>query len=115
MNFKRGETSLKHCGERQEICVDGVKYAYNLTHLDENTVELCVTPNCLPTACFDVARITCKKNCCGGGYFQGFINTDPVVIIQDVELHEMICRCIRIYFERTNLPGRNNNRNRFFW
>ena len=58
-----------------------------------DTITLTVTPCTLPTAVFDVATITVKENSCNQiEFYQAAINTDPVQIIQDCSLDEIICR-----------------------
>ena len=41
-------------------------------------------------------------------YFQSFINTDPVQIIQDCSLCNIISRSIETYFDNTNLLNNTN-------
>lgn len=104
-------------GLKNEIVVNGVLYKYNLIPLTQDDAnvacDLWVTPCNLPTAVYDVARITCRENTCAQlTYYQAFINTDPVEIIQDCDLCNTIARAIEIYINRCN--NLNTCRNNYF-
>ncbi len=89
--------------KKNEIVCCNTLFKYDLEPVGENTYDLVVTPCNIPTAVFNVARITVRENSCNQiNYYQAFINTDPVQIIQDCSLENLICRCIEIYFD--NLP-----------
>ena len=45
-------------------------------------------------------------------YYQAFINTDPVEIIQDCSLEDIICRSIAHYMN--SIGGCNNSRRDYF-
>ncbi len=101
---------------RNEIEACGTTFEFNLREVSENTFNLVVTPCSQPTAVYEIARITVRENNCTGlKYFQAFVNTDPVEIIQDCNLRNIICRSIMAYFNG-NTPircrgcqsGRNN-------
>jgi hypothetical protein len=91
-----------------EVIVGNTVFEYNLRQLDQNTFDLSVTPCNNPTAVYCIARITTRENCCNNmKYYQSFINTDPVQIIQDCSLCEIIRRSIAVYFE--NLDQMNTS------
>lgn len=88
--------------KREEIVVCNRLFKYTLEPIAENTYELSVVACCTPTATYDIARITVRENRCNGmEYFQAFINTDPVAIIQDCNLENIIRRSIIAYFDNT--------------
>lgn len=89
--------------KRNEIIVNNTLFSYNLEEVGENAYDLVVTPCNLPTSVYCVARITRRNNCCNNmEYFQSFINTDPVEIIQDCNLEQTIIRSINNYFNNVN-------------
>ncbi len=94
-----------------EITINGVlyKYALNPISTDNNVCDLIVTPCNMPTAVYDIARITCRQNnCTNVGYYQAQINTDPVTIIQDCSLCGIVERCITDYFNQNTFCSRTN-------
>ena len=96
--------SNQNQGQRREVIVGNTRFAYTLEQLDQNTFDLSVTPCNNPTAVYCIARISIRENCCNNmRYYQAFINTDPVEIIQDCNLEDIIRRSIGIYFN--NLPA----------
>lgn len=96
------------------ICCCNQRFTFNLTSAGDNRYVLTVTPCSCPTAVFDVATITVKENSCNQiEYYQAAINTDPVEIIQDCSLRNILCRCIRQYFNDIDLPSCGNNRRTF--
>ncbi|MDE7095479.1 MAG: hypothetical protein K2O23_03230, partial [Anaeroplasmataceae bacterium] len=57
-----------------------------------------------------IARISVRENCCNNmEYYQAFINTDPVEIIQDCNLCDIIARSIAAYFDNTPTVNTGNN------
>ena len=97
------------CNCNQEVLVGNVLFNYNLNQVNEYTYDLAVTPCNIPTSVFCIARITVRENCCNNmEYYQAFINTDPVEIIQDCNLCNIISRSIDTYFANTNFLGNNN-------
>ncbi len=95
---------------KNEIVVCNTLFKYDLIEECPGVYELVVTPCNLPTAVYDVARITKRSNACSGlDYFQAFINTDPVQIIQDCDLDNLIQRAIEIYFSNAPDIDCNNN------
>ena len=48
-----------------------------------------------------------------GNYLIPKLNTDPVKIIQDCSLRDLLCRCINCYFDDATLPNCNTNRRNF--
>lgn len=104
----------KECN--QEILVGNILFKYDLTQVNEYTYDVSVTPCNIPTSIFCIARITVRENCCNNmEYFQAFINTDPVQIIQDCNLEDIIVRSIEAYFD--NISFDNNGgccRNSYF-
>lgn len=83
-----------------EILVCNNVFKYKLVKVNNDVYDLVVTPCCTPTAVYDVARISERMNgCMQSTYYQAFINTDPVVIIQDCTLEGAVRRAIAIYFE----------------
>lgn len=103
----------KHC--KQEIIVNNILFKYELNQINECTYDLVVTPCNVPTSVFCIARISVRENCCNNmEYYQAFINTDPVQIIQDCNLCDIISRAISTYFDNTgytNTCGCNRNCN----
>ena len=97
------------CNCNQEVLVGNVLFNYNLNQVNEYTYDLAVTPCNIPTSVFCIARITVRENCCNNmEYYQAFINTDPVEIIQDCNLCNIITRSIEAYFANTGFLGNNN-------
>ena len=98
-------------GRIVEHCYDG--YGRMGGH---DVYDLVVTPCNVPTSIYCVARISKRENCCGNmEYYQSFINTDPVEIIQDCNLCDIIARSIENYFN--NIFNNNScscNSNRMF-
>ena len=93
-----------------EILVDNVLFSYELNEVGESACDLVVTPCNVPTSVYCVARITKRENCCNNmEYFQSFINTDPVQIIQDCNLEQIITRSIENYFDSINNMNINGN------
>lgn len=96
----------------REVLVGNVLYKYDLNEVNEYTYDLVATPCNVPTSVFCIARITVRENCCNNmEYFQAFINTDPVQIIQDCDICNIIARAIESYFDNTGLFNMNNNCN----
>ncbi len=90
------------CEGRQEILVGNTAFKYELNQINENTYDLVATPCNIPTSVYCIARISVRENCCNNmEYYQAFINTDPVVIIQDCNLCDIIARAIATYFDNT--------------
>lgn len=97
--------------DERYICCCNERFTYNLTQNNDNQYTLTVTPCSIPTAVFDVATLTIKQNTCNQiEYYQAAINTDPVAIIQDCSLRDLLCRCITCYFNDVSLPSCNNRR-----
>lgn len=100
--------------EERYICCCNERFTFNLTEVANNQYTLTCTPCSIPTAVFDVATITIKENSCNQiEYYQAAINTDPVEIIQDCSLKNLICRCITCYFSNITLPSCGNSRRIF--
>ncbi len=102
---------INNCNKdcNQEILVGNILFKYDLNQVNEYTYDLAVTPCNVPTSVFCIARITVRENCCNNmEYFQSFINTDPVQIIQDCSLCNIISRSIETYFDNTNLLNNTN-------
>ena len=94
--------------DNNEVLVNGILFNYNLQEVNDNTCDLVATPCNVPTSVFCIARISTRQNCCNNlEYFQSFINTDPVQIIQDCNLQNIIERSIETYFSNTlgNMSG----------
>lgn len=86
----------------QEIIVGNTLFKYDLNQVNENTYDLVATPCNVPTSIYCISRITVRENCCNNmEYYQAFINTDPVEIIQDCDLCNIIERSIALYFANT--------------
>ena len=103
---------------KQEILVGNTTFKYELNQINDNTYDLVATPCNVPTSVYCIARISIRENCCNNmEYYQAFINTDPVEIIQDCNLCNTIARAIELYF--ANIPTINtlnncyNQRNNF--
>ena len=95
---------------KNEIIVGNTTFKYELNEVNENTFDLVATPCNVPTSVYCIARITVRENCCNNmEYYQAFINTDPVEIIQDCDLCDLIARAIETYF--ANVLGINTNGN----
>lgn len=95
------------CNEH-EVLVGNTIFNYQLNEVSDNVFDLVATPCNVPTSVYCIARITKRENCCNNmEYFQAFINTDPVEIIQDCSLRDIISRSIENYFN--NLSTFNNN------
>lgn len=100
------------CKNSHEIIVGNTLFNYSLQEVSEKTFDLVVTPCNVPTSVYCVARITRRENCCNNmEYFQSFINTDPVEIIQDCNLRDIIARSIEIYFDNINTFDNDDNGN----
>lgn len=98
----------KDCKKSNEVIVDNTVFNFNLKEVNDNVYDLVVTPCNVPTSVYCVARITKRENCCNNmEYFQSFINTDPVQIIQDCNLCDIISRSIEAYFN--NISTFNSN------
>ena len=83
----------------QEIAVCNTVFKYNLIPVDTNTHVVCVSRCNTPTATYEIATIHTRTNTCSDGtYYQATINGDPVEIIQDCSLCDIIRRAIEIYF-----------------
>lgn len=96
----------------QEIVVGNTLFKYDLNQVSENTYDLVVTPCNVPTSVYCICRITTRENCCNNmEYYQAFINTDPVQIIQDCDLCNIIARAIEAYFENTATVNTRNGNN----
>lgn len=92
------------------ICCCNEKFTFNLTPEGNGRYVLTCTPCSIPTAVFDVATVTVKQNSCNQiEYYQAAINTDPVQIIQDCSLRDLLCRCITCYFNDVSLPTCNTS------
>ena len=113
----------KQCSRCNDNCVDdevvvcNTVFKYTLTQVDTNTHNLTVIACPTPTAVYDVGTIKTRENSCTGlVYYQAFVNTDPVQIIQDCSLCSIIARAIQAYFAdlepidcgNYNSCGRNN-------
>lgn len=98
------------CEGRQEILVGNTTFKYELNQINENTYDLVATPCNVPTSVYCIARISVRENCCNNmEYYQAFINTDPVEIIQDCNLCDIIARAIAAYFDNTPTVNTGNN------
>ncbi len=87
-----------------EVFICNTLFKYDLVEECNGIYELVAIPCNLPTAVYDIAKISTKTNACMGlDFYQAFINTDPVEIIQDCSLEHIIERAIYIYFE--NAPS----------
>ena len=85
---------------KDEVIVGNTTFKFELNQVSENVYDLVVTPCNVPTSIYCVARITVRENCCNNmEYYQAFINTDPVEIIQDCNLCDTVSRAIQIYFQ----------------
>lgn len=95
-----------------EIIVGNTLFNYSLNEVSECAYDLVCTPCNIPTAVYCVARITKRENCCNNmEYYQAFINTDPVEIIQDCNLEQIIVRAIESYFDNIPTLETSNNDN----
>lgn len=102
----KGNDYNKH--NDNEVLVGNTLFNYQLNEVSDNVYDLVATPCNVPTSIYCIARITKRENCCNNmEYFQSFINTDPVEIIQDCNLRDIIARSIETYFN--NLSTFNNN------
>ena len=96
--------------DKNEILVNNTVFSYSLEETGEYTCDLVVTPCNVPTSVYCVARITRRENCCNNmTYFQSFINADPVEIIQDCSLEDIIERSIEIYFDNISTFNNGNS------
>ena len=96
----------------QEIAVCNTVFKYNLIPVDTNTHVVCVSRCNTPTATYEIATIRTRTNTCSDGtYYQATINGDPVEIIQDCSLCNIVKRAIEIYFSRLEPIYCNNNNN----
>ena len=104
--------SHKDGSMNEEIVVCNTTFKFRLTPIDSTTYALCVTRCNAPTATYDIATIRVRTNNCSTmTYYQAFVNSDPVEIIQDCSLCDIVRRAIEIYFERLepiNCSGNNN-------
>lgn len=98
------------CSNDHEVLVGNTLFNYELREVSENAFDLVVTPCNVPTSIYCVARITKRENCCNNmKYFQSFVNTDPVEIIQDCNLEDIIVRSIETYFNNNSFGNGCNN------
>ena len=89
---------------KDEVIVGNTTFKFELNQVSENVYDLVVTPCNVPTSVYCVARITVRENCCNNmEYYQAFINTDPVEIIQDCNLCDIVRRAIEVYFQNIGL------------
>lgn len=96
------------CANDHEVIVGNTTFNFELREVSDNAFDLVVTPCNVPTSIYCVARITKRENCCNNMcYYQSFVNTDPVQIIQDCNLEDIIARSIEAYFD--NISFDNNN------
>lgn len=94
----------------EEIVVCDTLFNYNLVEVGTNTYNLLVSACNNPTATYFIGTITQKANPCTGlTYYQMVINGNPVEIIQDCSLCNIIAKAIETYF--TNLTPINCNGN----
>lgn len=93
-----------------EIIVCNTLFKYDLVNVSDGVYDLVCTPCNVPTAVYNVGRITRRENSCNQiEFYQGFINCDPVEIIQDCSLECLIRRMIETYFN--NIPDIECNNN----
>lgn len=96
MSYKDNNCKEKY---NREIIVGNTLFNYQLNQISENCWDLVATPCNVPTSVYCIGRINERKNCCNNmEYYQAFINTDPVEIIQDCNIKSIITRSIEIYF-----------------
>lgn len=109
-------TNTSNCpNKKHEILVGNVLYSYELNEVGENAYDLVATPCNIPTAVYCIARISIRNNCCNNmEYYQSYINTDPVMIIQDCSLENIICRSIADYMNNINGTSCSSNNSGFF-
>lgn len=94
----------------REVIVGNTLFKCTLNPVSENAYDLVCTPCNIPTSVYCISRITKRENCCNNmEYYQSFINTDPVEIIQDCNLDDIIVRSIETYFN--NIPDISTNSN----
>ena len=97
----------------EEIVVCNTTFKFKLIPIDSNSYSLCVSRCNAPTATYDIATIRVRtNNCSGTTYYQAFVNSDPVEIIQDCSLCDIVKRAIEIYFSRLepiNCRGNGND------
>ncbi len=92
----------------KEIIVGNTLFNCTLREVSDCAFDLICTPCNIPTSVYCVARITERQNCCNDmEYYQAFINTDPVQIIQDCNLEQTVIRAIEAYFD--NIPSLDTN------
>ncbi len=97
-----------NCNNDHEVIVGNTTFNYELREVSDNAYDLVVTPCNVPTSIYCVARITRRENCCNNmSYYQSFVNTDPVQIIQDCSLEDIIARSIEAYFDNNSFGGNN--------
>lgn len=99
-----------NCHNDHEVLVGNTVFNYQLNEVSDNVWDLVATPCNVPTSIYCIARITKRENCCNNmEYFQAFINTDPVEIIQDCNLRDIIARSIENYFNNLSTFQNGNN------
>lgn len=110
-----GRNQCNRCNNNcveDEVVVCNTLFKYNLTEVDEHTHTLTVIACPTPTAVYDIGTIKTRENTCTGlAYYQAFVNTDPVQIIQDCSLCNIIARAIQAYFadlQPINCGGNGN-------
>ena len=98
-------------GMHEEVVVCNTTFKFRLTPIDSTTYSLCVSRCNAPTATYDIATIRVRtNNCSGTTYYQAFVNSDPVEIIQDCSLCDIVRRAIEIYFQNLEpINCRSNN------
>lgn len=110
-SYNRNNDKNKGCDN--EILVGNTLFNYSLNEEEDCVYSLVATPCNVPTSVYCIARITTRENCCNNmEYYQSFINTDPVEIIQDCNLKQIIRRSIEAYFDNNSSFFSNNGCNR---
>ena len=96
----------------EEIVVCDTLFKFKLDPVEANAYALRAIRCNAPTATYDIATIRERNNSCSGlTYYQSFINSDPVEIIQSCSLCEIVRRSIEIYFQNLEPINCNGNGN----
>lgn len=101
-----------------EIQIGCTDYKISVTEEDD-CLRIFASPCALPSTTFEIAQVCKKENSCMQfNFYEAQVYTDPVQIIIDCNLCDIIRRALELYTEALNGTdfGRscNRNRNSFF-
>lgn len=93
--------------QNQEVEINGEVYRIRFERVD-GCVYVYATPCSLPSAVFQIAQVCELENRCSEFvYYEATIYSDPVEIIIDCNLCNIIKRALEIYFENASFCNGN--------